>query len=177
MLVIHPTDPTTSFLSILYEGMEDIRVLHGTESRNKLNDILYHLRPGETIMLLGHGSDAGLFRLEKGLYTLYVGRSMAYCLRRHPVIGVFCHSRHFAEPLRLHGLFTGMVISELEEANMYDIQTTEAELERENRLFASTLDGFLRSGLPFSEIPVMMRRSVGNGPAVRDFNYRSFIDL
>lgn len=177
MLVIHPTDPTTAFLSVLYEGLEDIRVLHGTESRNQLNDILFHLRPGETVMLLGHGSDAGLFRLEKGLYTLYVGRSMAYCLRKHPVIGVFCHSRGFAEQLRLHGLFTGMIVSEPAEARMYDIRTTEAELERENRLFASTLDGFLRAGLPFSEIPAKMRGAIGDGPEVRAYNYRSVIDL
>ena len=177
MLVIHPIDPTTSFLSVLYEDLEDVRILHGLESRNKLNQMLFHLRPGEPVMLLGHGSDAGLFRKQNGVNTLYIGRSMAYCLRKHPVIGVFCHACIYAEQLRLHGLFTGMIISEMEEAQMYKMQTSVAELKRESRLFASTLAGFLRSGLPYSEIPIMMRRAIGDGPEVRDFNYRSVFDL
>ena len=44
---------------------------------------------------------------------------MAYCLRRHPVIGIWCHANLFAERFRLHDLFSGMVISEMEEAHAY----------------------------------------------------------
>ena len=75
MLVIHPSDQTTEFLRPLYEGREDVRLLSGKESRKELGSILFHLRPGERVMLLGHGIDAGLFRLEEGgEYRLYVGR-------------------------------------------------------------------------------------------------------
>ena len=62
MLVIHPYDKTTDFLRTLYKGREDVRLLSGKESRKELGSILFHLRPGEPVMLLGHGSDAGLFR-------------------------------------------------------------------------------------------------------------------
>ena len=58
MLVIHPSDRTTDFLRTLYEGREDVRLLTGKESRKELGSILFHLRPGERVMLLGHGTDA-----------------------------------------------------------------------------------------------------------------------
>ena len=126
MLVIHPADTSTDFLRVLYEGREGIRLLRGYESRNEVNDILFHLPAGEAVMLLGHGSDAGLFRKQDGVYSLYVGRSMAYCLRKHWVIGVWCHACLFAEQLRLHGLFSGMIVSEKDEAREYAMETTEA---------------------------------------------------
>lgn len=32
----------------------------------------------------------------------------------------------------LHGLFTGMIVSELSEALLYQVETTQEELDREN---------------------------------------------
>ena len=180
MLIIHQdtVDASISFLHVLYEGLEGTRCLRGNESRNQVNDILFHLLPGEPVMLLGHGTDAGLFRLEDGEYRNYIGRSMVYSLRKHPIIGIWCHADRFAEHFRLHGLFSGMIISELEEAQDYGIETTAEELERENRLFAATLSGFLRTGLPYSEIPARMKQAAGeNDPAVRQFNYNSLYCL
>ena len=179
MLVIHPTDPTTTFLRALYEDREDVRVLHGQESKKELSKIIFHLKPGEPIYLLGHGNDQGLFRLQDGVNTLYVGRSMAYSLRKHPVIGIFCHASVFAEQQGLHGLFSGMIISEESEAedDMYKIKTSKEELENENTRFAKLLAGFLSAGLPFPEIPVMMQKAVEDGPAVRFFNYNSLYVL
>ena len=177
MLVIHPTDPTTTFLKALYEDRDDVRVLYGQESKNELSRIIFHTPSSEPIMLLGHGNDQGLFRLKDGVNTLYVGRSMAYSLRKHPVIGIFCFASAFAEELKLHGLFSGMIISELEEAQMYKIETTQEQLDYENWRFSYLIAGFLEAGLPYSEIPIMMRRSIKGGPDVRDYNYRSIFSL
>ena len=173
MLVIHPADTSTDFLQALYDGQEGIRLLRGNESRNQVNDILFHLPSREPVMLLGHGSDAGLFRKQDGAYSLYIGRSMAYCLRKHPVIGIWCHAYLFAEQLRLHGLFSGMIVSEMDEAREYAMKTSEEELERENQLFATNLASLLRAGIPIPEIPGEMRALIQDGPEVRDFNYRS----
>lgn len=174
MLVIHPNDPSTEFLSVLYDDREEILCLHGEESRNRLGSILYHLPHGEPVMLLGHGSPSGLFRPEDGANCLYVGKSFAYSLRRHPVIAVFCHACRFAESHQLHGLFSGMIVSEPGEALEYGIPTTAEELERENGLFAETLAGFLWSGALFREIPALMKAAVGDdAPEVRKYNYNS----
>lgn len=177
MLIIHPTDDSTDFLRVLYEGRDGIRCLCGDESRKQLNRILFHLAPGEPIMMLGHGTDAGLFRLEEGAYRCYIGRSMAYSIRKHPIIGIWCHANLFAEQFGLHGLFSGMIISDLQEAREYGVPATEEELHQENRLLAATLAGLLKAAVPYPEIPARMREAVGDGPAVRRFNYTSFYAL
>lgn len=60
MLVIHPKDQTTVMLSTLYEGLE-VQVIDVDCSTKEMNRLLHHVSPQERIMLLGHGSDKGLF--------------------------------------------------------------------------------------------------------------------
>ena len=60
MLVIHPTDRTTEMLSILYEGLE-ARLIETDCSNKEMGHLLHHTSPSERVMLLGHGSDKGLF--------------------------------------------------------------------------------------------------------------------
>ena len=146
MLVIHPKDSSTEFLCTIYEGAEGVTCLRGNETRKNLGDILYHRPAGETFLLLGHGSPDGLFRKEADGYRCYVGRSMAFSLKKHPVIGIWCHADLFAEAMGLHGLFTGMIISEMEEAALYGVKTTEEEIELENRRLAMNIRRVLDEG-------------------------------
>jgi hypothetical protein len=177
MLVIHPEDTSTRFLHALYGGMEGVDLHTGEESRNRLSSLLYHLQPGEPVMLLGHGSPDGLFRKEGEEYQCYVGRSMRFLLRGHPLIGIWCHANLFAQRNSLHGLFSGMVVSEMDEARDYGIMTTEAELEVENRRFAATLRGLLDTNAPERLVPRLMKEKAGKGPAVRVFNFNSMYYL
>ena len=57
MLVIHPSDKTTDFLRPLYADRKEVKCVTGRESRNELGSLIYHLRPGEPVMLLGHGNE------------------------------------------------------------------------------------------------------------------------
>lgn len=177
MLVIHPKDRSTDFLSAIYENAEGVTCLRGEESRKSLTSILYHRPAGETFLLLGHGSPDGLFRKEEDGYHCYVGRSMAYCLRRHPVIGIWCHANLFAETTRLHGLFTGMVVSEMEEAIQYEVKTTEEELERENLRFAENLRRVLDEGGTFKDMRESLMRSWRPDSELTSFNYSSIYVL
>jgi len=177
MLIIHPKDDTTTFLHTLYEGMEGAVTLTGDESRSRLASRLYHLPPGEPVMLLGHGGPDGLYRLEGGLFRCYVGNSMRYLLRKHPIVGIWCHADLFARRNGLHGLFSGMVVSERDEARDWGITTTEAELDMENRRFAATLRRLLGSGEPAGRIPGLLKEEAGEGPPVRSFNYNSLYYL
>lgn len=177
MLVIHPKDDTTDFLRTLYDGMEEVGVVTGGGSRNRLASRLYHLPRGEPVMLLGHGGPDGLYRREGDGYRCFVGRSMGYSLRRHPLIGIWCHSVLFAKRNGLHGLFSGMVVSEMDEAREYGILTTEKELRAENARFAATLRSLLESGVPTGRIPALMKEAAGEGPEVRAFNYTSIYYL
>ena len=60
MLVIHPKDKTTEMLSILYKGLE-AKLIESGFSNKEMGHLLHHTSPSERIMLLGHGSDKGLY--------------------------------------------------------------------------------------------------------------------
>ncbi|MGN1220106.1 MAG: hypothetical protein ACI4TU_04125 [Candidatus Cryptobacteroides sp.] len=178
MLVIHPSDKTTDFLRTLYEGREDVRLLTGGESRKELGSILYHLRPGERVMLLGHGTDAGLFRLEDdGEYRLYVCHTMAYALRKHPVIGIWCHADLFARKEHLHGLFSGMIVSEMTETEEYDIACLQDDLDFDNVKLAENMRALLDEEVPFHEIPKRMAEMDTTKSQLTTFNYNNFYNL
>lgn len=178
MLVIHPSDKSTDFLRTLYEGREGVRCLTGGESRKELGSILYHLRPGEPVMLLGHGTDAGLFRLEEdGKYRLYVGHSVVYSLRKHPLIGIWCHADLFARKEHLHGLFSGMIVSEMKEAEEYGIVCSQEELDCGNDYLAVHLKALLDEGIPLHEIPEQMAGMDAVHSQLTTYNYNNFYAL
>lgn len=60
MIVIHPKDKTTAMLSALYGGLE-AQVVADNLSTKEMGHLLHHVSTHERIMLLGHGSDKGLF--------------------------------------------------------------------------------------------------------------------
>ena len=126
MLVVHPKDITTSVLTSLYKGT-DSKVVDQTASKREIEHLLHHCPPHERIMLLGHGSDNGLFsRTDDNVLEfdrIIVGHSHAYYLRHHGanMIGIWCHADKFARKEGLHGLFSGMIISDKKEAEEYGI--------------------------------------------------------
>ena len=143
MLVIHPYDNTTDFLRTLYEGREDVRLLTGKESRKELGSILFHLRPGERVMLLGHGIDAGLF----------------------------------ARKEHLHGLFSGMIVSEMNEAQEYNIACSQEDLDRENSNLAERLRALFDEDVPSQQIPSRLAAMDAARTQLTMFNYNNFFCL
>ena len=177
MTVIHPTDNTTEFLSTIYEGWEGAVCYRGEQSRKQMTSILYHLPQRETIMMLGHGTDKGLFRLEDGEYCCYIGQAMAHSLRRHPVIGIWCHANLFAEAEGLHGFFTGMFISEKHEAEEYGVNTTQEELDMENARFATNLRKALSEEVPLDRLKDRLLELGAPDSDLTRFNYGSMYCL
>ena len=152
-------------------------MLTGGESRKELGSILFHLRAGERVMLLGHGSPSGLFRLENGEYRLYVGHTMVYALRKHPVIGIWCHADLFARKEQLHGLFSGMIVSEMNEAQEYGIACSQEELDRENANLAERLKALFDHDVPFQEIPSRLAGMDTARTQLTRFNYNNLYCL
>ena len=128
MLVIHPKDKTTAMLSALYDGLE-AQVVADCRSTKEMGRLLHHVSTQERIMLLGHGSDKGLFFREDDSKNefdkIIVGHSHRYHLHNHGsnIVAVWCNADQFARVEGLHGLFTGMIVSELSEALLYQVET------------------------------------------------------
>ncbi len=182
MLVVHPKDRTTAMLSALYEGL-DAHVVVSDCSTKEIGRLLHRVAAQERIILLGHGSDKGLFYRKDDTGTdfdrIIVGHTHAYHLRRHGsnIVAVWCNADLFARSEGLHGLFSGMIITELSEATLYDVTTTQEELDCENVKLAQRLRRLLDENTPLWEVPKRMLVLDDVHSPLTDFNYKNFYYL
>lgn len=182
MIVIHPKDRTTAMLSALYQGM-DAQVYVDYLSTGRISHLLHHVPARERIMLLGHGSGSGLFYREDDTQDdfdrLIVHHPHAFYLRRHGgnLVAVWCHADEFARKEGLHGLFSGMIISEQSEAQLYGIDTTQEELDSENDKLAKRLRALLDEDIPLHEIPERIKALDDIHSPLTTFNYQHFFYL
>ena len=175
--VVHPKDKTTAVLAHLYAGCE-ARIVDQHHTNKEVRHFLNHAHPFEYLMLLGHGSDKGLFsRSDDGMADfdrIIVNKHHAFYLKRqHLLIGIWCHARTFAEEQHLRGLFSGMFISELSEAAEYGVSTCQEELDVELDKFVRRLRGLLDERVHFSDIPAKLRAMDDVRSPLTTFNYNS----
>lgn len=173
MVVIHANDPTTSFLSQLYEQREDISV-HIKESDTK-SAVQRAIRQDDVIMMLGHGTKYGLLSApdKRGEYPRFlIDSDFVQFLRAKTCIGIWCHADEFADTYKLHGLFSGMIISELHEAIEYEVVATKEEIDFEMVKFASRLRWCIDQ-YKLEEVPLRMRELDDVKSALTTFNYNN----
>ena len=177
MTIIHANDPTTRFLSLLYDHRDDIKT-HITEKSTNM-DVIRAIRGDDTIMMLGHGSEAGLcsiIRDDGSFERLLVNSSHVQFLRDKTCIGIWCHADQFAKKYKLHGLFSGMIISELQEAFNEYVATSKEEIDREILKFTSRLqDCILQYGL--KDAPMRMKELDDVKSELTQFNYNNLYYL
>lgn len=134
-------------------------------------------------MLLGHGSDNGLFSRENDTIRefdrIIVGHPHAYYLRKHGcnLVGIWCHADKFVRKEGLHGLFSGMIISDKYEAEEYGIITLQHLIEEANEIMFGTLKRLLDEGHPLHEIPERLINSEHKVNFITEFNYGNFFYL
>lgn len=171
MTVIHANDPTTKVLSQLYEQRKDITA-HITEMSTN-GAVQRAIREDDVIMMLGHGNEYGLFsKPEKnGDYKRFlITDKHVQFLRDRTCIGIWCYANKFAEKYRLHGLFSGMIISELQEAIDLGVQATKDEIDMEMEKFTIRLKECVESyGL--EQTPLRMKELDDVQSPLTTFNY------
>lgn len=171
MIVIHANDPTTSALSQLYRLREDVSVC--ITEKNTNSEVKNAIMNANGIMMLGHGNKYGLFSTpdKKGIYRrLIVNSDYAQFLRDKECIGIWCYANEFAMHYGLHGLFSGMIISELHEAVENHILATKEEIDYEMEKFVIRLrDCIEKYGL--KDTPDRMKELDDVKSALTEFNY------
>lgn len=183
MLVIHPHDRTTAALAALYADTGAVCLTDAACPNSRIRHCLHHTPAGERIMLLGHGSDKGLFTrtddTQPHFDRIIVGHPHAYYLRRHGanLLGLWCNADRFARAEGLHGLFSGMIVSEPDEAALYGIATSPEELARETPLLARRLRSLLDAATPLADIPRLLPRLDEAHTPLTAFNYANFFYL
>lgn len=127
-LVIHPSDPTTDFLSEIYKD-KDWTIIRDRISNRQL---YLHIKNHDNIIMLGHGTPNGLL----GWNNFVIDSSWVYLLREKNCIGIWCHANIFFEKYGLKGFYSGMIISEMQEAVFYRILPNPIEILESNELLA-----------------------------------------
>lgn len=128
-LIIHPKDRTTSFLDIIYKDISDKTVITGGVSKDELKALV---DSHDRIMMMGHGSPHGLFGVgqfndTRGGYI--IDESFVWLLENKPeCVFIWCNADQFVRRYELKGFYSGMFISEVEEADYCGIPGTDQEL-------------------------------------------------
>ena len=173
ILVVHPYDPTTQFLREIYRDLDcrlvsDFTVYNGKEKKELKN----LMKKYDTIIMLGHGSDKGLYDRLQARYI--IDDSFANILRNKNIIGIWCHANIYFLNNNLKGFYSGMFISEVDEAGIYGADTGEnaEDLKTSNELFAKVMGNALRNG--FSPKEFVYENYVDENNEVVDMN-RNFM--
>jgi len=136
-LVIHPNDRSTDFLKPIYENIEgDVNVITGGYYKDTVRAFIDQ---ADRIILLGHGSFAGLFSVGqfKGCNGMIIDGTMVASLGNKPNnIYIWCNADKFVNHFYLKGFYSGMFISEYSEANYCDTPTNPGDVEHSNNLFS-----------------------------------------
>lgn len=162
-LVIHPKDSTTDFLKVIYKDHADWTIVtDATVSKAELKKLI---KNHQRIIMLGHGTEDGLI----GSFTRrIVDSTLVYLLRTKVCVCVWCNADVFVKRYELTGFYTGMIISDAEEALMFCLrQACTNDIENSNVLFATSI----RDSINETDIlDTMKSKYVAPGNPVVDFN-------
>ncbi len=116
-LVIHPTDISTVFLKGVYEGIPTKTVITGGVNEEELVQLI---KEHDRVMMMGHGSPNGLFKASsfpEVEETFVINKSHVPLLNeKEENVFIWCNADMFVNSYGLKGFYTGMFISEVNEA-------------------------------------------------------------
>ena len=73
------------------------------------------------------------------LHHFLIDSSLVYLLREKDCVCIWCNADVFVKKYKLKGFYTGMIISEFQEAIMYCVNTNSEDLKHSNSLFADSI--------------------------------------
>jgi hypothetical protein len=136
-LIIHPKDPSTSFLDIVYESIPNKTIITGGVSKDYVKKLI---QEHDRVMMMGHGSPSGLFSVGQfdnvgGGYGggFIIDQSMVSLLKeKDNSVFIWCNADRFVEYFGLKGFYSGMFISEVGEATYCGLPGTKQDIVDES---------------------------------------------
>lgn len=142
-LVIHPSDPSTDFLRQIYINESYDKLITENISNSQLVE---DLQSHDRIIMLGHGYPGGLFGFRG---QVIINSSHVQFLRDKPEnIYIWCNADQFVEKYDLKGFYSGMFISENEEAYHCNVPYKLNDVSESNNLFAKVLGENIKLSAP-----------------------------
>jgi hypothetical protein len=142
-LVIHPTDSTTTFLSEIYRDKDNWTILN--EPNLRPEEVITAIQEHDRVIMCGHGSPQGLFG---GWYGFLVDSLIVpFLKKKKEIICIWCNADQFVKEHDLKPvLYTGMFISEVQEAEWMGVEDSDEEkIEDSNYLFAESINAHIDS--------------------------------
>lgn len=156
-LVIHPHDQSTHFLKPIYEDIPNKTVITGGLFVDEIHDLIYS---HDRIIMLGHGSPNGLFSVGRFQYGYVIGEDQVELLQDKECIFIWCHANQFVKKHNLKGLYSGMFVSEVGEALMYQLKGDKKLVNESNNAFAFILGSALDK-MPLNEVYNIIKKDYG----------------
>lgn len=134
-LVIHPADMTTDMLKIIYKD-RDFTVVNDGKIREEI--LRKVMEEHDRIIMLGHGTPSGLLNPQIGGYL--IDSRYVDILKKKETISIWCNSDQFFRRYGIKGFHTGMIISEVYEAQaVLGITPLDEEETLDNMIFFSEI--------------------------------------
>ena len=146
-------DSDTKMLKLLWEGIPNVNLVHLTKKWKRVMDKAVELAVSDekdTLLICGHGTQHGL--LVPHSFTEYAVHQMNVGLiQAKRVVGIMCYGAEFAKNVGLHGLFSSMFISNVNEAVDYSIFTTRERIHETNALILGIVNEYLADKITLDE--------------------------
>ena len=112
-LVLHPKDPSTAFLDIIYKD-KGYTVINQPVWEITLKKLKSAIRKHDRVIMMGHGCPYGLL----GLTKIFMDRTFIRLLRTKDCVCIWCNADKYVEREGIRGFYTGMFISEVGEGKV-----------------------------------------------------------
>ena len=169
MIVVHPYDESTRMLAKIYEGIEGVKLFDSWKQRSDILAAIAAAPKDEPILLLGHGSPWGLYDMRHGLI---LNDNDARLLKGRPnLVGIWCYASEYAFKHGLKGFFSGMFISEPQEALINGVEATDEEIAFVADDFSARFGHAMREGKPLAEIAAELMNPSFINSDLTEFNY------
>lgn len=153
-LIIHPQDDSTTFLCGIYASLSDKTVITGGMTRAEVQK---QIRCHDRVMMLGHGSQLGLFSVGRfpEAYPYIIDRAVVQSLRsKAGNVYIWCNADCFVRDHGLTGFFSGMFCSEVSECQYFGVGSTQDLVDESNYGFSEIVAKHL------DEPPVVFYKNV-----------------
>ena len=170
MIVIHikSTIDTEDFEK-LYKDLDATVLINPSKSQMKRAI----KKEKDCVMIIGHGSEYGLFNHNLDGYIL--DSSIVNLLRNKIIIGVWCYAGNFADKYNLKGFFTSNFISnssELVDNGFQYFEGCDDVIQRENILFSEKINKLIIDKTPLREWINDLQNNCSNYDFVK-YNYEA----
>lgn len=143
-LIVHPKDKSTDVFKCIYSNENHYKVINGQVYKSELCELIQsHFRT----IFIGHGTSRGLSNLDlfkyKGEYIIdHHCKNVLKSSNQN--IYLWCYANRFIKNNDLKGIFTGMFISDLQEAKQYNIENVKKkDIDASNVFFSQTLGSYI----------------------------------